>query len=90
MTAQVTMHQGQSVASTKMLCPISQQTKTKPPSIPSAKHHQNQFAKRAPARIAMPTTMGAIHAANPNSGFGNPNTLPCGESRFAVHCTSRL
>ena len=38
----------------------------------------------------MPTTIGATQPAIPRIGFGKPNTLPCHESRFALHCTSTL
>ena len=36
----------------------------------------------------MPTTIGATQPARPRIGFGNPNTAPCQDSRFLVHCTS--
>ena len=84
------MHHGQSVPSTKMLWPISQITKTNANVRPASKSHQNQRAKRAPARIAKPTTIGATHPASPRIGLGKPNTRPCQDSRFAVHCTSGL
>ena len=73
-----------------MLCPISQSTKPKANVMPAAKASQNQRANRAPARIAMPTTIDATQPVRPRIGFGKPNTLPCHESRFLVHCTSGL
>ena len=84
------MHQGQSVPSEKMLWPISHSTNAKANVTPAAKASQNQRANRAPARIAMPTTIGATQPVSPRIGFGKPNTLPCHESRFFVHCTSGL
>src|SRR6478752_10154300 len=89
-TDHVTMHHGHSVPSTKMLWLMSQMTKPNAKAMPAQKTIQNQRANRAPARIAMPTTMGAIHPVSPRIGLGKPNTLPCAESRFLVHCTRGL
>jgi hypothetical protein len=68
-----------------MLCEMSQITKPKAKVIPAANSHQNQRANLAPARMAAPTTTGAIQPVRPRIGLGKPNTLPCGESRFALH-----
>ena len=46
--------------------------KRKPMVTPVANSLQNQIANLAPARMAKPTTIGAIKAANPISGLGNP------------------
>jgi len=89
-TDQVTMHHGQRVPRAKMLCPISQHTKAKAKAMPAQNASQNQRLKRAPARIAAPTTIGATQPANPRIGLGNPNTLPCHDWRLAVHCTRTL
>ena len=71
-----------------MLWLMSQMTKPNANAMPAQKHHQNQRANRALARIAIPTTIGATHPASPRIGFGKPNTLPCQESRLALHWTS--
>ena len=89
-TDHVTMHQGQRVASTKMLCEMSQRTKAKAAVTPSPNSTQNHRAKRAPASSAAPTTIGATQPVRPRIGFGNPNTDPCADSRFLPHWTSRL
>ena len=84
------MHHGHSVPSTKMLCPISQMTKANARATPASNSHQNHRAKRAPARIATPTTIGATQPVSPRIGLGKPNTLPCQDSRFLPHWTSGL
>src|SRR6478735_10505860 len=89
-TAHVTMHHGHRVPRMKMLWLMSQITKPNAKAMPAQKAIQNQRAKRAPARIAMPTTMGATQPVSPRIGLGKPNTLPCAESRFFVHCTRGL
>jgi len=73
-----------------MLCVISQITKPKAKVMPAKKVIQNHRAKRAPARTAIPTTIGAIHPVRPRMGLGKPKTLPWAESRFALHCTTTL
>jgi hypothetical protein len=70
------MHQGHSVPRKKMLWVISQITNPKANVTPAKNVSQNQRAKRAPARTAIPTTIGAIHPVRPRMGLGKPKTLP--------------
>ncbi len=55
-------------------------TKTQPANVPTANSVQNHRANRAPARSAMPITIGTTNAATPMSGLGKPNSEPCGDS----------
>src|SRR3954463_5494913 len=89
-TVQTSMHQGQRVPSRKMLTLISQITKPSAPSIPALKSSQNHRENRAPARMQVPTAIGAGKPIRPSSGFGKPNTEPSGEDRLRPHCTSTL
>ena len=59
------MHQGQRVKIAKMLCPISQITKTSAPARPRLNSIQYQRANRAPARMLTPTAIGATNPASP-------------------------
>ncbi len=44
---------------------------------PTKNRRQNQGANVAPAKIAIPTKIGAKNAAIPIRGFGNPNSAAC-------------
>jgi hypothetical protein len=52
----------------------------KPSRFPNQNNLQNHIANFAPARIAKPTTIGAINDATPISGLGKPKRLACGVS----------
>src|SRR5688572_14790757 len=74
-----------------MLCEMSQTTNPNANVIPSANSHQNHRAKRAPARIATPTTMGAIQPVSPRIGFESEDAaLPGLEILAALHQESEV
>ena len=75
-TAQVTMHHGQSTRSTKTLWPMNQTTSARDAVVPRLNRTQNQPARRAPASSATPTASTAGQNISPRSGFGKPNTAP--------------
>src|SRR5690554_7146524 len=69
-TAQVTMHHGQRVPSTKMLWDINQATKASAPATPTLKEIQNQGARSMPTSTRHPTVTTAAQPTRPTSGLG--------------------
>src|SRR5690554_1045024 len=89
-TAQVTMHHGQSVPSTKTLWLMNQTTNASAPSTATLKVIQNHRARLTPTNTRHPTVTMAAQETNPTNGLGKPRTEPCQDSRFVPHWTSRL
>ena len=78
--AHATMQYGQRTLITRSDWLKSQSTKMKPSRFPTQNNLQNHIANFAPARIAKPTTIGAMNDAIPISGLGKPKRLACGVS----------
>jgi hypothetical protein len=82
---QATMQYGHSTLMTRRDWLKSQSTKMKPRRFPTQNSLQNHIENFAPARMAKPTTIGAMNDATPIRGLGNPKRLACGVSITDLH-----